>query len=106
MKLEENKIYKLRTDIIKSMAHPTRLWIIDQLEDGEKCVCEFVETIDADISTISKHLSILKNAGIIESDKRGKWVYYRLKRPCVLEFHKCIDNIIKEQIQEQLSYLK
>ncbi|MGL1930394.1 MAG: metalloregulator ArsR/SmtB family transcription factor [Desulfotalea sp.] len=106
MKLDEGKIYQIRADIIKSLAHPTRLWIVEQLEDGEKCVCEFVDAIPADISTISKHLSILKKAGIIVSDKRGKWVYYSLKTPCVLEFSKCIDNIIKQQIQEQLLHLK
>ncbi len=76
------------------MAHPTRLFIVDELFKGERCVCELTEMVGADISTVSKHLSILKNAGIVKDEKRGQQVFYRLLCPCVLEFFGCVEEII------------
>jgi len=103
---DEKKLYQAKTDILKALAHPTRMWIADQLAIGEKCVCEFVDSIEADTSTVSKHLSVLKKVGIIEGDKRGKWVYYRLKVPCVLNFSHCIETIIQSQAEEQAQLIK
>ncbi|RPJ48319.1 MAG: transcriptional regulator, partial [Candidatus Latescibacterota bacterium] len=51
-----------RARIIKAMAHPTRLFIVDELARGERCVCDLAEMVGADVSTVSKHLSILRNA--------------------------------------------
>lgn len=76
--------------MFKALGHPTRLWIVQQLADGEHCVCEFVEAVGADFSTVSKHLSVLKEAGIIADDKRGKQVFYRLVCPCILPAIKCL----------------
>ncbi len=81
---------KKEAELFKALGHPTRLWIVQQLADGEHCVCEFVEAVGADFSTISKHLSVLKQAGVIEDDKRGKSVYYRLACPCVLSMLDCV----------------
>jgi len=99
MKLKENerKFYESRANIIKALGHPTRLWMVDQLYSGEKCVCEFVDKMDADFSTISKHLSVLKNAGIVDFDKRGKQVYYSLKVPCILDFMGCVEAVLKSE---------
>ncbi len=77
----------------------------EKLLDGEKCVCEFVREIDADISTISKHLSILKSAGIVGDEKRGKQVFYHLKTPCVLQFAECALNIIESNLKERSSLM-
>lgn len=93
MNKEDKKNYEAKAEIFKALAHPTRLWIVDQLADGEKCVCEFVDKLDVDFSTISKHLSVLRHAGIVESDKRGKQVFYSLKVTCVLGFMKCVDAV-------------
>ena len=81
---------KREAEVFKALGHPTRLWIVQQLADGEHCVCEFVEAVGADFSTISKHLSVLKQAGVIEDDKRGKSVYYRLACPCVFAMLDCV----------------
>ncbi len=102
---KEKKQYEARAKILKALAHPTRLWIARQLSDGEHCVCEFVDAVDVDFSTVSKHLTVLKEAGIVESEKRGKQVYYRLKIPCVLKFMECIDAVIQAQILEQSDLL-
>ncbi|MEA2013493.1 MAG: metalloregulator ArsR/SmtB family transcription factor [Verrucomicrobiota bacterium] len=97
MNRKEKNIYETKAKILKALAHPTRLWMTEQLVNGELCVCKFVAEINADFSTISKHLTILKEAGIVESEKRGKQVFYSLKVPCVLNFMTCIEAVIKSQ---------
>jgi len=94
--------YQVRAKIIKAMAHPTRLYIVDALSKKEQCVCELTDMVGADISTVSKHLSILKNAGIISDEKRGAMVYYSLRVPCVLNFFSCVESVIKSNVNEQL----
>jgi len=87
------KKYKRRSEIIKALAHPTRLFIMDFLSDGEKCVCEIVEQVDFDISTISKHLTVMKNAGLVEDEKRGLNVFYKMTCPCILSLFTCLESI-------------
>ena len=76
--------------VFKALAHPSRIFIVKQLAEGEKCVCELVEPIGSDFSTVSRHLLALKNAAIIIDEKRGKQVFYRLTMPCVVNFLSCI----------------
>ena len=92
--------YKKRSDIIKALAHPTRLFIVDELSRGEKCVCELTAMIGADISTVSKHLSILKNIGILQDEKRGLQVFYHLKTHCVMNFFDCCELVMKTRKEE------
>jgi len=98
--------YEARARIIKAMAHPTRLFIVDELSKGEQCVCKLTDMVGADTSTVSKHLSILKDVGIIEDDKRGLQVWYSLKMPCVLNFFGCVEAVLKTSAKEQLRLLK
>ena len=94
----DNKVkekYRTRARIIKAMAHPSRLFIVDELSRGERCVCELRDMIGADISTVSKHLSVLKEAGIVEDNKRGLQVWYRLRVPCILNFFGCVEDVLK-----------
>jgi len=87
--------YESRAQIIKAMAHPTRLFIVDELaKSGERCVCELTEMIGADMSTVSRHLAVLKGAGIVEDEKRGAQVYYRLRVRCVLNFFECVESVL------------
>lgn len=91
-----NKIqekYKKRSEIMKALAHPTRLFVVDFLADGEKCVCEIVEQVGVDISTISKHLSVMKNAGLVKDEKRGLNVFYKLVCPCVSSLFTCLEDL-------------
>jgi ArsR family transcriptional regulator len=88
--------YEARAKIIKAMAHPTRLFIVDELARNDKrCVCELTEMIGVDMSTVSRHLAMLKNAGIIEDEKRGSQVYYRLRVRCVMDFFECVESVLK-----------
>ena len=79
--------YEARAKIIKALAHPARLLIVDELaRHDERCVCELTELIGTDMSTVSRHLSQLKDAGIVEDEKRGQMVFYRLRVKCLPSF--------------------
>ena len=91
--------FEERARVIKAMAHPTRLFIIDELSRGERCVCELRDMIEADISTVSKHLSVLKQAGIVADEKRGLQVWYKLRVPCILNFFGCVEDVIKSNVK-------
>ncbi len=90
-----------RAKIIKAMAHSTRLLIVEELAKSEHCVCELTEMIGADVSTVSKHLAVLKNVGIVWNEKRGNQVYYRLRTPCILNFFGCVESVLETTAKEQ-----
>ncbi len=106
MKSQHKKHLEARARVLKAMAHPSRLFIIEELEKGERCVCELTDMIGADVSTVSKHLSVLKQAGIVVDDKRGNQVYYQLRVPCILNFFGCIESVLEAQVHDQTSRLK
>lgn len=87
--------YEYMTRIMKAMGHSTRLFILDRLNEKEHCVCELQELIGVDMSTVSKHLSILKNVGIIKSRKVNNQVFYSLLCPCVLDMYQCVTEVQK-----------
>jgi ArsR family transcriptional regulator len=85
-----------RARVMKALAHPSRLFIVDELSRGERSVCELTEMIGADVSTVSKHLSLLKRAGVVLDERRGQQVFYRLRVPCILNFFGCIEAVLAE----------
>lgn len=101
MDAQERAKYRAKADIVRALAHPTRLFIIEKLARQERCVCELTQMVGADTSTVSKHLSVLKNAGILSDEKRGAMVFYRLQTPFVLEFHRCIERVLSERLRKQ-----
>ena len=84
-----------RATILKALAHPSRLMMVEALADGKKCVCELQKLVGADMSTVSKHLSVLKRAGLVECERRGLQVFYTLLSPCVLNFFSCVESVIE-----------
>ena len=85
--------FSKQVKIFKALAHETRMLVVDELARGKRCVCELTELAGIDISTMSKHLSVLRAAGIVDSEKRGMQVYYRLLTPCVLKLFTCVQNV-------------
>lgn len=98
--------YDAKAKVLKALAHPTRLWMVEELSSGERCVCEFADILDVDFSTVSKHLSVLKQAGILDVEKRGKKVYYKLKVPCILRFIGCVDSVLEAQFNKHSMLFK
>jgi len=86
---------KSQARVLKALAHPTRLLLVEELARQTRCVCELRDAAGVDISTVSKHLSLLRNAGIVKDEKRGLKVFYSLKTPCVLNFFKCVESVQK-----------
>ena len=84
-----------RARIMKALAHPTRLFIVEELSRGERCVCELQEMVGSDMSTVSKHLAQLRQAGLVAVDKRGTQVFYTLRVPCILGFFGCVDRVMQ-----------
>jgi ArsR family transcriptional regulator len=82
-----------RAVIVKAMAHPTRLLIMEALMQDERCVNELTEMAGCDITTLSKHLAVMKKAGLLACEKRGLNVFYQIACPCFPEFFRCIDLI-------------
>ena len=89
------KQIELYANILKAMGHPSRLAFLEALADGERCVCELQEMVGADMSTVSRHLSVLKNAGLVESERRGTQMMYSLTCPCIIDFLHCIGAVIE-----------
>ncbi|MFD2181692.1 ArsR/SmtB family transcription factor [Rhodoplanes azumiensis] len=83
-----------RARVLKALGNATRLRIVEDLADGERCVCRIVAATSVSFSSVSKHLAILEEAGIVEGDKRGLQVFYRLRAPCVLRFMTCIEAVV------------
>jgi DNA-binding transcriptional ArsR family regulator len=92
--------------VIKALAHPTRLFIVDQLSQKKLCVCELKDMIGADMSTVSKHLTLLKDCGVVDCEKVGTSCIYSLCCPCILEFIGCIEKVIVDQTNEFLDMRK
>ncbi len=84
-----------QAQIFKALAHPSRLAMLEALGAGERCVCDLQKLVGSDMSTVSKHLAVLKTAGLVEDRKEGLRVHYRLRLPCVLEFMECIDVVLE-----------
>ena len=102
---QQRLLFKKQAEVIKAMAHPLRLAVLDCLKDGEQCVFDIAEYVGSERSNISRHLAIMSSAGILEQRKDGLKVLYRLKTPCIMNFFKCIGGVLKEQIEENKSLM-
>jgi DNA-binding transcriptional ArsR family regulator len=93
---------KARSQVFKALGHPTRLMIVEELARAEKCVCELTGLVGSDMSTVSKHLSVLKTAGVVLDERRGSQVWYRLQMLCVSGFISCIQAELYRRACERL----
>ena len=91
----------IRSGIIKAMAHPVRLMLIDALKDGERTFSSLNGLFKLDKSTVSKHLLVLKEAGIVSPRKEGADMIYRLQVPCVTDFFGCVTAVIESNVKRQ-----
>lgn len=92
---------EIRSGIIKAMAHPVRLVVIEYLKDGPRTFSEVFGLFRLDKSTISKHLLVLKEAGIVSSKKSGSDMIYTLEVPCVTDFFGCVTAVIENNVRRQ-----
>lgn len=101
----QNERLRLKAEVFKAMGHPLRLGVIEFLQDGEKCVCEIAEQVGTEISNVSKHLSVLKKAGIVADRRDGLKIMYRLTMPCAIDFAVCVENVVIKRLDQQRSLM-
>jgi len=93
-------LYEKQAEIAKAIAHPLRIAVVNFLKDGEQCVCDIAEHVGSERSNVSRHLSVMSNAGLLEYRKEGLKVIYKLKTPCILDFFSCVSRVLKQQVKE------
>ncbi|WP_146438484.1 ArsR/SmtB family transcription factor [Crateriforma conspicua] len=106
MKRKTRKQYEARAKIAKALAHPSRLLILDLLQERERCVGELTEAVEADQSTVSKHLAVLRDVGLVEVRKEGASSYYRVACDCLGGFFACMESVLRSDVRDRQSTLK
>ncbi|SFV73349.1 ArsR/SmtB family transcription factor [Desulfovibrio piger] len=92
--------------IFKALGHPSRLLMVDALRDGEKCVCDLQALVGDDMSTVSKHLAVLRDAGVVTRRKQGVNIYYSLALCCLDQFLACTGQLLEKRILSQMDMLR
>lgn|SRR5579883_2306206 len=90
-------VFRQQAKVLRALANESRLMIVDRLNRGECSVGELTEMVGSDVSTVSKHLALLRAHGIVEDRREGNLVYYRLLTPCVCNFFTCATQVLKER---------
>ncbi len=97
---QDGRLIRMKADVFKALGHPIRLAVAEALRDGPRCVCDLAELTAAERSNVSRHLSMMVNAGLLTSEKRGLMVFYRLRVPCILNALTCVENVLRENLTE------
>jgi DNA-binding transcriptional ArsR family regulator len=95
--MTNRKRFIAQAKMLKALAHESRLMIVDRLSRGECSVRDLRELVGGDLSTVSKHLALLRAHGIVEDRREGTTVYYRLLTPCVCSVFTCATQVLKER---------
>ncbi len=106
MSRRNHLLFEKQAEIAKAIAHPLRIAIVNFLNEGEQCVCDIAEYIGSERSNVSRHLSVMVNAGLLEYRKEGLKVIYKLKTPCILDFFSCVSRVLKQQAKDNEKLLK
>ena len=81
--------------LFHALSDETRLELLDRLKDGEQCVCELMDAMKAAQSRLSFHLKVLKDAGLVEDRREGRWMYYRLSAQAIEDLEDLVDSLKK-----------
>jgi DNA-binding transcriptional ArsR family regulator len=104
--MSDENLILVESDFLRVLAQPTRLKILYFLKDGEKCACEIIPKMKEDQSNISRHLTLMRDAGLLESRKEGVSVYYKIKDKRVFSLLSLVDEMIRAEIQEKVKLIK
>ena len=97
---------RIRADILKALAHPVRVLIVEALQKGDECVCELNRLARINQSNVSRHLAVLKKAGIVSDRRTGMKVFYHLETPCILKAFDCAAEVVQMDSKRRNEYLK
>ena len=96
----EERLLELKAEVLKVLAQPTRLKILELLRNGERCICEIVPAINGEQSNISKHISLMQKSNLVTTRKDGVKVMVKVKDPKIFEILDSVSLLLKKQIQE------
>jgi DNA-binding transcriptional ArsR family regulator len=97
----ENEIFELKAGILKMLAQPTRLKILECLRNGERCICDIIPAIDGEQSNISRHISLMQKNHLVTTQKDGVRVMVKVKDPEIFNILDRVSKILKGQFKEQ-----
>lgn len=97
----DEKILSMKAEILKLLAQPTRLKILETLRNGEKCICEIIPAINGEQSNVSRHISLMEKAHLVSTRKEGVRVIVKVKDPEIFEILDRVRAILKKQMKEQ-----
>jgi len=98
MKCDSDRSYEVRAKIFKALGHPSRLKIVDALQEGPKHVADLVKLVGSEYATVSRHLGQLREAGIVSEDrKEGNMIFYRLEVTCIAGFFTCVSEVVRQR---------
>ncbi len=97
----EEKVLELKAEILKVLAQPTRLKILEFLRGGERCICEIVPAINGEQSNISRHISLMQKSHLVTTRKDGVKVMVSVRDPKIFEILDRVNSILKSQMNEQ-----
>ena len=100
MNAQTRRLYKLKAGVIAAVGNPIRLAVVDFLKDGERCVCDIAAHVGGRRSNVSRHLAVLLKAGVVEQRKDGLKMMYSLKTPCILNFMRCVEGVLRERARD------
>jgi len=101
----ENRALQLKADVLKALAQPTRLKILECLRGGERCICEIIPAINGEQSNISRHISMMQKNHLITTRKDGVKVMVKVRDPRIFDILDQVSMILKQQVQEQKKLL-
>lgn len=99
--LMEERILEMKAEVLKALAQPTRLKILELLRNGEKCICEIVPAINGEQSNISRHISLMQKSHLVTTRKDGVKVMVKVKNPEIFNILDRVSRILKVQFEEQ-----
>ena len=98
--MEERAIH-LKSEVLKALAQPTRLKILELLRNGERCICEIIPAINGEQSNISRHISVMQKSHLIDTRKDGVKLMVKVRDPRVFEILDTVGLFLKTQMHEQ-----
>lgn len=96
----EELVFKIKADFLRALAHPTRLAVIEHLKVGERSVGQLVRKLGSEQSSLSKHLAVLRQAGILKSRQVKVSVYYSIRNKSIFQVLRPIAMILRETLKD------
>ena len=104
--LMEERVLEMKAEVLKALAQPTRLKILELLRNGERCICEIVPAINGEQSNISRHISLMQKSHLVTTRKDGVKVMVKVRDPKIFAILDQVCAILRNQMQEQHRLLK